>query len=228
MVKQVETERPSEVPAAKKLKHTHRKPSQTAQQADFRPELPVQFLKSEEPTSKLTLVFELDEVLALASVFPVTHTTSEVQYTSPEGFFKFFVAFRPGLMDFFAFVKQHFELVLFTSATQEYAEACLQKLDPTLFERRFYRSDCEAKGKTFVKNLKVLNRPLSQVILLETFSTRPSTAEDNILRVKPWNGDPDDRTLLYLMYFFSKLEEVNDVRPAVAQFRQIALQTALL
>ena len=63
---------------------------------------------------------------------------------------------RNGLIEFLEFVASHFEVVLWTAATNEYADAVVDDLDPEkrIFSHRLYRENCEATGKgNYTKNL---------------------------------------------------------------------------
>ena len=75
---------------------------------------------------------------------------------------------RPGLEYFLSEMNQHFELILFNSSVEYYSSEVINKIDPKgMIKHRLFREHCITINGICIKNLKLLNRNLSNVILLD-------------------------------------------------------------
>lgn len=144
------------------------------------------------------LLFYLSETLV--------HSTLE---PCPDADFSFLVNFnlkehtiyvkcRPYLRDFLERVASLFETIIFTASQSIYAEQLLNVLDPKrkLFRHRVYRDSCVFVEGNYLKDLSVLGRDLSRVIIVDN---SPQVAHcfytDVIILFSP------DGLLLLIFYF---------------------------
>lgn len=69
---------------------------------------------------------------------------------------------RPFCRQFLHEMAQCFEIVVYTAAQKDYADFILDKLDPhgDMIKHRLYRHHCQFKGRTCIKDLSRLGRPL--------------------------------------------------------------------
>lgn len=76
---------------------------------------------------------------------------------------------RPFLRDFLEKVASLFETIIFTASQSIYAEQLLNVLDPKrkLFRHRVYRDSCVFVEGNYLKDLSVLGRDLSRVIIVD-------------------------------------------------------------
>ena len=119
------------------------------------------------------------------------------------------VYFRPYLKTFLHAVSLKFEVVVFTAACQEYADQILDAIDPTrtLIHHRLYRDSClectpnpEAPdSKVYLKDLRVLGRDLSQVILVDNSLLCFACQLDNGIVCNPFKGNRDDSELITIL-----------------------------
>ena len=89
---------------------------------------------------------------------------------------------------------QRFELVVFTASNPGYADQILNKIDPfrRVIRYRLYRDSCvEVKGN-YVKDLRVLGRDLSRVIIVDNSVTSFAFQLENGVPIKTWVNDPLD------------------------------------
>jgi len=123
---------------------------------------------------------------------------------------------RPYLAHFLEQSSSLGELVLFTSATEEYARAILSHVDPRscLFSRVFSRRRCHqiAPG-LFAKDLNVVGTSLARTVLIDDLPTSFSLQPDNGIPIPPFLGDPNDNSLQNLLSVLSALSDAHDVRP---------------
>lgn len=110
------------------------------------------------------------------------------------------VFIRPGARDFINSVSQHYELVLFTSATPTYADYIMQFIDPShLVKLRLYRTHTTKIEPVSVKNLQNLGRDLSKVIIVDNLKESFMMQEQNGVHIKSWTGDEQDNELSKLL-----------------------------
>ena len=81
------------------------------------------------------------------------------------GFKEYFVVKHPGVDSFLQKMKEHFNLVLWTAGTQEYADHVVDWLDPAggIFYRRMYRQHYtfDSRINNYVKNLQLIKKTTS-------------------------------------------------------------------
>ena len=65
-----------------------------------------------QASSTPTLVLDLEDVLIKVSIFPRELYDATVAYSTPEGFFKYYISYRDGLFDFLEVASTCFTLVL--------------------------------------------------------------------------------------------------------------------
>lgn len=182
--------------------------------------------KSALPTShskdKLSLVLDLDETLVHCSVDEVENADLKfpVDYEGME--YIIHARKRPHMDHFLEMVSKQFEVVVFTASQRAYAEKLLDLLDPgrRLIKHRLYREDCLPVDGNFLKDLTVLGRDLSRVVLVDNSPHAFGYQVSNGIPIESWFDDDEDDELLKLLPFLESLLHVKDVRPIVSkQFR---------
>ncbi len=159
-----------------------------------------------------TLVIELDETLI--------HTS----FSRSSGWR---IAKRPGAEAFLAYLFNFYEIVVFTSKLPMYVEPILAQLDPKGYiSHRLYRPETKFEKGVFVKDLSVLNRDLSRVVVIDHDMRNLKYHRENAIEVPKWTGDPSDTTLLELVGFLESLakENVADVREHLAELQGVPIK----
>lgn len=185
------------------------------------PVLPIKHAKYHEC---MTLVLDLDETLVHCSVdplenseltFPVVHCGQEYQVH---------VRRRPFFKEFCEKVSEWFEVVIFTASQRVYADRLLDILDPegTYFQHRLFRDHCHYHDGNYLKDLRVLNRDLSRVAIIDNSVQAFGLHLDNGIPVESWFSEDCDSELMRLIPFLQGLRNQNDVRPHIR--RQFRLQ----
>jgi Dullard-like phosphatase family protein len=126
------------------------------------------------------------------------------------------VAKRPGADAFLAYMSTFYEIVVFTSGLNSYADPILNQLDPNKYyiAYRLYRAETKYEGGVHVKDMAHLNRDLSRVILIDDDAKHFKHQPENAILVPKWSDDPTDTALLDLVPFLEGLVhgDVADVR----------------
>lgn len=168
-------------------------------------------------SNKFTLVLDLDETLVHSSATPILNPDQIVQISSSAGVKTFYVKYRPGMSDFLKKVSSHFDLVLYTASTQQYAEQVINKIDPNrkLLKHRLYRHDCVLNSGFYIKDLGRLGRDLSQVIIVDDSITSFAYHLNNGVPIQRWTGDINDNELEKAYSLLFRLLQMQDVRPVL-------------
>ncbi len=173
------------------------------------------------------LVLDLDETLISATAeLPIREADFRV--------FMYSVLMRPGLGDFIRDCLDWFEVGVWTSATEDYANAVCSRIFPSLDMLAFLwgrqrctrRVDQESREEYMLKDLRKLQRKgyrLEKVIAVEDDSRKLSRNYGNLVSVRPYFGAPDDSELPMLSRYLEILGAVENVRTVEKRnWREIA------
>ncbi|CAM9199961.1 unnamed protein product [Phaeothamnion confervicola] len=167
-----------------------------------------------------TLVLDLDETLVHCTVDAVERPDVVLPVCFNGVEYRVCVRKRPHLHHFLAAVSRLFEVVVFTASQKVYADALLDAIDPegTLVHHRLFREACLAVDGNYLKDLNVLGRDLSSVVLVDNSPHCYGYQLDNGVPIVSWYDDPRDTELLKLLSFLQQLAaESGDVRPVLRQ-----------
>ena len=146
------------------------------------------FLKN-PPSKNLTLVLELDETL-MSFIY--------INKESKEGLLRI----RPYLYNFLNLVKEYYEIIIFTAATKNYADPILDNIEVKrgkYFNYRLYREHCSIINNDFIKDISLIGRDLSKVIIVDNMQQNFKLQKENgILISSFWGEDDNDKVLLQL------------------------------
>ena len=159
-----------------------------------------------------TLVLDLDETLIHFKPNPNNEESGTIKI-------------RPYLYQFLDNVKKYYELVIFTAATQEYADPIINALENNnkkYFDYRLYRVHTIIIDNDFVKDLSKLGRDLSKTLIVDNMEQNYKLQKNNGITIRPfWGKDNEDTALVDLLDILIKIAEKNlDVRTGLKLFKE--------
>jgi Dullard-like phosphatase family protein len=184
-----------------------------------------------ETTKKKTLILDLDETLVHCEF-------NSVRSKIPSKIVSFYdedidehvqvsVILRPGVLDFLREAKKYFQIGLFTASVKSYADSVLSVLDPAndLFDFRLYRESCIKVGRAYVKDLRILNKEMKDLILVDNSLYSFANQLSNGILISSFYDEPADNELenilSYLVDYLSICEDIRFVNDQVFNFQSM-------
>ncbi|CAI2364057.1 unnamed protein product [Moneuplotes crassus] len=173
---------------------------------------------------KKTIVLNLDETL-IHSVF-TNEDDSDYQFNlvSAGKAYNISTYKRPYLEEFLDHISKKFEVVFYTPAISEYANAIINKIDSNnIVAGRLFRDSCKIEdnpetcgfGKNFIKDISKLGRLLNNVIVLDSNTMTCIECIQNTVPIRPWFRDKKDKELKEIIPILDSLAKVKDVRVVI-------------
>ena len=109
------------------------------------------------------------------------------------------VRIRPGINKFLEEVGKLYELIIFTTSTQEYADLLIDSIeeDKIYFDHRLYREHTIIIDNNFVKDLTRIGRPIDKIIIIDDNPENFKLQKENGIVIKPFYGKDDSDKALY-------------------------------
>ena len=175
--------------------------------------------KSKEYTNKKTLLLDLDETLAHSSFIPFEFNDAIIKIEFESILYNIYVLIRPGAVEFIKKVAKLFEVVLFTASIPQYALQVIDIIDTNKnIKYKLTRQHCTFLNGIYIKELKKLDRDLSDIIILDNSPLAYSFDNDNGLPIKAWYEDRNDNELDKIYTILEFLSKVKDVRNYIKKF----------
>ena len=97
-------------------------------------------------------------------------------------------------------MSQFYEIVMFTASLSKYAEPLYNKLDhQKVTSKLLYREHCTYHNGLFVKDMALLGRPLSDVIIVDNSPNSYLFQPENAMPSINWYDDKNDTELRDMM-----------------------------
>ena len=157
---------------------------------------------------KYTLVVDLDETLV--------HYIEEGE--------KAFVQVRPFAEYFLIEMGKYFEIVIFTSASEDYANLVLKELDKrNIISHKLYRKHTNQLNGIFLKDLSKLGRDIKKICIIDNTKENYGLQPENGLHISSFLGEQSDNELLSLCDDLMKIVNCNldDIRPVIKEINVI-------
>ena len=155
---------------------------------------------------KYTLVLDLDETL--------------VHYIEEKD--RHYVQVRPFAEYFISEMGKYFELVIFTSAEEEYANIVLDEIDKNkVISHKLYRRHVDYNDGLCLKDLNKIGRDIKKVCIIDNDKNNFKLHEENGIEIKEFLGEQDDNELDLLGDLLMSIIESNadDIRPVIKDIK---------
>ena len=133
------------------------------------------------------------------------------------------IKFRPGLDEFLQKIKEKYEIIVFTSATREYADPLEDAIEQNnkYFDARLYREHTIIYENEVVKDISRIGRPLDKILIVENMQQNYRLQKENGILIKSFYGeDMKDNCLIALGDILIKIvNEFDDVRKGIAFYK---------
>ncbi len=135
---------------------------------------------------------------------------------------------RPGINEFLDKVGKYYELIIFTTATQDYADLLIDAVeeDKIYFDHRLYREHAVIIDNDFVKDLTRIGRPLDKIIIVDNMPQNFKLQKENGIMIKAfWGEDCYDTALYELIPILVNIaKEGGDVRKGLEKYKDEILK----
>ena len=159
---------------------------------------------------KYSLVLDLDETLIHFKVN---------QSEDGEGMLKL----RPGVFSFLEKIREFYEIILFTEASEAYAKLMIEAFNKNkkYFDFKLYRQHTMIIENDFVKDLSKLGRPMDKIIIIDNFPQNFKLQKNNGIVIKPFLGEnKNDQALEDLIPILINIaKDEIDVRNGLVKYR---------
>lgn len=177
-------------------------------------------LEMEPITTKKALVLDLDETLIHSSFIPAASYDFQVDVIINGQKCPIFVKKRPYLDHFLSIVEDLFDIYIFTASDPQYSIPVVQALFPKFpIQKILTRQHCRFFNGTYLKDLRIFSRPLSDIILVDNLPSSYALQPQNGISITSWTGDINDCELIKpMLSLLQHCAFTDDVRTAIRTF----------
>ena len=170
-------------------------------------------------TPRVTLVLDLDETLVHCTTDRIDSADASFSVNWNDKVYYVSAMKRPFLEEFMEEVTSMFEVVIFTASQRIYADKLLNILDPATkwSKLRLFRDSCAYVEGNYIKDLSVLGRDLSKVIIVDNSPQAFALHYNNALPISSWFDSDSDTELIKILPLLKKLSKADDVRPVLRE-----------
>lgn len=123
---------------------------------------------------------------------------------------------RPHAKEILESLSKDFEIIVFTASHKGYADKVIDILDPEglYVSHRLFREHCfQSKQGVYVKDLRIINRKMCDMILVDNALYSYGLQLQNGVPIIPYYNCKEDAELLILSEYLMSLKDEPDVRP---------------
>lgn len=162
---------------------------------------------------KKCLVLDLDETLVHSSFKPTQNPDYIIPVDIEGTIHQVYVCKRPGVDEFLRELGKVYEIVIYTASLSKYADPLLDRLDPeNVIRFRLFREHCVQYEGNYVKDLSLLDRDISQTIIIDNSPMSYLFHPRNAIGCSSFIDDMSDRELESIQRFLFVIEKAEDVR----------------
>ena len=166
--------------------------------------------------NKKTLILDLDETLVHSAFTPFSRKSDLMLTINIDGENRLlYVLKRPYVDEFLYELSLIYEIIIFTASISEYANPLLDLLDKKkCIKYRLFREHCTYDNGIYIKDLKILDRKLNNMIIIDNNPLSYDNKVSNGIPILSWYEDTNDNELLKLIPILKYMSnnDVYDVR----------------
>lgn len=171
--------------------------------------------------TKKCLALDLDETLVHSSFQYVANADFVIPVTIEAVVHNVYVIKRPGVDEFMRRMGAIYEIVIYTASLSKYADPLLDKLDiHKVINYRLFRESCVYHEGHYVKDLSLLNREISQCIIVDNSPMSYIFHPDYAIDCSSFIDDPSDLEMWQIADFLEDLNRYDDVRGRTRVWKQ--------
>ncbi|KAJ8985834.1 hypothetical protein NQ317_012075 [Molorchus minor] len=128
---------------------------------------------------------------------------------------------RPLLDHFLHTLRESYEIIIYTAEEGKVVFSVVDIIDPdNIIAYKLIRGTTDFTRTGHVKKINSLNRNLTKVICVDWNDKHLKLNPENLLRVKRWEGNDDDKSLLDLAMFLKTIadNDIEDVREVLKYY----------
>ena len=176
-------------------------------------------LNADVNKNKKTLILDLDETLVHSAFTPFSRKSDIILNINIEGENKtLYVLKRPHVDKFLQELSSLYEIIIFTASISQYANPLLNQLDKNNYIKyRLFREHCTFTNGIYIKDLKILDRKLNNMIIIDNNPLSYDNNIDNGIPILSWYDNINDNELLKLLPLLKYMSSTNiqDVRTII-------------
>ncbi|CAD8095913.1 unnamed protein product [Paramecium sonneborni] len=162
-----------------------------------------------------TLVIDLDETLVHCNEYPQLKSDFYIPVKVNNLIYQAGISIRPYTQEFLKNMAQYYEIIIFTASNEEYANQIINYLDPQgiIISGRLFRENCiEIEPGCHIKDLRILNRDLKDVVLIDNSAFSYAFQIENGIPIIPYLDNKKDNELQHLESYLKVLIKYDDFR----------------
>ena len=186
-----------------------------------------------QKNKKYTLILDLDETLVHVKQININTQNNNLYLNNSynNNFNQKIINIRPGLFAFLNGVKPYYELISFSSASKEYADNILNKIEynQKYFEYNLFREHTTLYGNEYIKDISKVGRNIKEIIIIDNLEKNFVLNPDNGIKISSYFGEINPKKednklyeLLKLLILFHKLK-YRDLRMAIKDYSQFII-----
>ncbi len=162
------------------------------------------------------IILDLDETLIFST---------STRLSIPEDFIigEYFVYKRPGLENFIRYIREYFQIAIWSSSSSDYAQSIVNKIfmDPGILKFIWSRERCIAKldldryEQYWIKDLKKVKKlgfDLEKILVIDDSREKLQRNYGNHISAAPFKGNLKDDELSKLILYLDKIKDLESFR----------------
>jgi len=179
-----------------------------------------------QDTGRKCLVLDLDETLVHSSFKPTVNPDYIIPVEIDGHTHRVYVCKRPGVDEFLDAMGKIYEIVVYTASLSKYADPLLDQLDRNKNIRyRLFREHCVHHEGTYVKDLSLLDRAITQTIIIDNSPLAYMFHPENAIGCSSFIDDMRDIELHTIKDFLIQTAGVTDVRQHMHMWNNVSTIT---